>query len=55
VTCELLRTTVEDSILGDIGFDSMGDLVDGSITIYRVTAKGPLVDRVVTVRAVSGR
>jgi ABC-type branched-subunit amino acid transport system substrate-binding protein/DNA-binding beta-propeller fold protein YncE len=54
VTRELRRTRVEDGILGDIRFDDNGDLVEGPVTIYRFTRKGPTVDRVVTVRATGG-
>jgi branched-chain amino acid transport system substrate-binding protein len=51
VTRELRATRVEDGILGDIRFDDKGDLVEGPVTIYRFTRKGPTIDRVVTVRA----
>jgi DNA-binding SARP family transcriptional activator/ABC-type branched-subunit amino acid transport system substrate-binding protein/DNA-binding beta-propeller fold protein YncE len=54
VNRELRRTRVEDGILGDIRFDDSGDLVEGPVTIYRFTPKGPTVDRVVTVRATGG-
>ncbi len=54
VTRELRATRVEDGILGDIRFDRYGDLVEGPVTIYRFTRKGPTVDRVVTVRATGG-
>ena len=54
VTRELRATRVEDGILGDIRFDDNGDLVEGPVTIYRFTRKGPTVDRVVTVRATGG-
>jgi ABC-type branched-subunit amino acid transport system substrate-binding protein/DNA-binding beta-propeller fold protein YncE len=54
VTRELRATRVEDGILGDIRFDASGDLVEGPVTIYRFTRKGPTVDRVVTVRATGG-
>ena len=49
ITRELRATRVEDGILGDIRFDRYGDLVEGPVTIYRFTRKGPTVDRVVTV------
>ena len=49
VTRELLRTRVEDGILGDIRFDENGDLVEGPVTIYRIAGKRAVVDRVVTV------
>ena len=39
VVRELLRTTVEDGILGDIRFDENGDLVEGPFTIFRVVGK----------------
>jgi hypothetical protein len=45
---------VEDGLLGDIRFDRYGDLVEGPVTIYRVTRKGPVVDRVITVTAPPG-
>ena len=51
VNRELRATRVEEGILGDIRFDKNGDLVEGPVTIYRFTRKGPTVDRVVTVRA----
>jgi branched-chain amino acid transport system substrate-binding protein len=51
VTRELFRTRVEDGLLGEIRFDRYGDLVEGPVTIYRLTDEGPVVDRVVTVRA----
>jgi branched-chain amino acid transport system substrate-binding protein len=51
VTRELFRTRVEDGLLGEIRFDRYGDLVEGPVTIYRLTGEGPVVDRVVTVRA----
>jgi branched-chain amino acid transport system substrate-binding protein len=47
VTRELLQTRVENGILGDIRFDSYGDLVEGPVTIYRVTRQGAVVDQVV--------
>jgi DNA-binding SARP family transcriptional activator/ABC-type branched-subunit amino acid transport system substrate-binding protein/DNA-binding beta-propeller fold protein YncE len=51
VAQELFRTRVEDGLLGDIRFDRYGDLVEGPVTIYRITRKGPVVDRVITVTA----
>jgi ABC-type branched-subunit amino acid transport system substrate-binding protein/DNA-binding beta-propeller fold protein YncE len=54
VNRELRAARVEDGILGDIRFDDHGDLVEGPVTIYRFTRKGPTVDRVVTVRATGG-
>jgi ABC-type branched-subunit amino acid transport system substrate-binding protein/DNA-binding beta-propeller fold protein YncE len=54
VTRELRATRVEEGILGDIRFDDHGDLLEGPVTIYRFTRKGPTVDRVVTVRATGG-
>ena len=64
VTRELLETTIEDGILGDIRFDEYGDLVEGPVTIFRVVGKGragllpgfesfesAVVDRVITARA----
>ena len=54
VTEELRAATVEDGLLGDIRFDRYGDLVEGPVTIFRVTRKGQVVDRVVTVSATPG-
>ncbi len=61
VTRELLRTRVEDGILGDTRFDENGDLVEGPVTIFRIVGKGDVntqdgfeganVDRVITARA----
>jgi hypothetical protein len=42
---------VEDGLLGDISFDRYGDLVEGPVTIYRLTRSGPVVDRVIIVGA----
>ena len=38
-----------DGLLGDVRFDELGDLVRAPVTIYRMTAEGLEVDRVVTV------
>jgi DNA-binding SARP family transcriptional activator/ABC-type branched-subunit amino acid transport system substrate-binding protein len=54
VTRELRAATVENGLLGDIRFDRYGDLVEGPVTIFRLTRKGPVVDRVVTVSATPG-
>jgi ABC-type branched-subunit amino acid transport system substrate-binding protein len=54
VTRELRAATVENGLLGDISFDRYGDLVEGPVTIYRVTGKRLVVDRVITVTAPSG-
>jgi branched-chain amino acid transport system substrate-binding protein len=51
VARELFETRVEDGILGNISFDRYGDLVEGPVTIFRVTRKGPVVDRVLLVSA----
>jgi DNA-binding SARP family transcriptional activator/ABC-type branched-subunit amino acid transport system substrate-binding protein len=51
VTEELRQATVEDGLLGDISFDRYGDLVEGPVTIYRLTRSGPVVDRVIIVGA----
>ncbi len=48
---ELRAATVEDGILGNIRFDRYGDLVEGPVTIYRLTQKGMVVDRVIIARA----
>ena len=60
VTTELLRTRVEDGLLGDLRFDERGDLVEAPVTILRVVGKGhpesepgyagAVVDRVVIAR-----
>jgi hypothetical protein len=34
-------------LIGDIRFDRYGDLVEGLVAIFRVTRRGPVVDRVV--------
>jgi branched-chain amino acid transport system substrate-binding protein len=54
VTRELRAATVEDGLLGDISFDRYGDLVEAPVTIYRITDKGQVVDRVITVTAPPG-
>ena len=63
MTRELLQTTIEDGILGDIDFDENCDPVESPVTIYRVVGKdhlglgvdsvfkGAVVDRVITARA----
>jgi branched-chain amino acid transport system substrate-binding protein len=61
VTRELLQTTIEDGILGDIKFDEYGDPVEAPVTIFRVVGKrdhsldgyfkGAVIDRVITARA----
>jgi branched-chain amino acid transport system substrate-binding protein len=51
VTRELFHTRIEDGILGDISFDRYGDLVEGPVTVYRVTRKGLVFDRVIIVGA----
>ena len=51
VTRELLRTQVDNGILGDIRFDRYGDLTEGPVTIFRVAGGRAVVDRVVTARA----
>jgi branched-chain amino acid transport system substrate-binding protein len=50
VTRELRRTKVENGILGPISFDRYGDLVRPPVTIYRITSKGAVVDRIITPR-----
>jgi DNA-binding SARP family transcriptional activator/ABC-type branched-subunit amino acid transport system substrate-binding protein len=50
VSRELLRTRVEDGILGDIRFDRYGDPVEAPVTIYRIEGQEPVVDRVVMAR-----
>jgi DNA-binding SARP family transcriptional activator/ABC-type branched-subunit amino acid transport system substrate-binding protein len=49
VTRELRRTKVDQGILGSIRFDDNGDLVEGPVTIFRVSRNGPVVDRVISV------
>jgi branched-chain amino acid transport system substrate-binding protein len=61
VTRELLQTTIEDGILGEIEFDENGDPVEAPVTIFRVVGKGrrgpapfldgAVLDRVITARA----
>jgi branched-chain amino acid transport system substrate-binding protein len=61
VTRQLLQTTIEDGILGDIKFDEYGDPVEAPVTIFRVVGKrdhslddyfkGAVIDRVITARA----
>ena len=41
VTRELQRTRVRDGILGDVSFDANGDLAEGPVTIFRMTARAP--------------
>jgi DNA-binding SARP family transcriptional activator/ABC-type branched-subunit amino acid transport system substrate-binding protein len=55
VTRELRATRVAGGILGDIRFDASGDLVEGPVTIFRMTRRGPVVDRVITVRTPAAR
>ena len=47
---EIRRTQVQNGILGDIGFNANGDLVDAPITFYRVQSERFVPDRVVVVR-----
>ena len=62
MTRELLQTTIEDGILGDIKFDENGDPMEAPVTIFRVVGKrdpnsldgffkGAVFDRVITARA----
>ena len=58
VTREVLRTRVEDGILGDIRFDRNGDLVNAPFTFFRIVGERsseeglhPTVDRVVLARS----
>jgi ABC-type branched-subunit amino acid transport system substrate-binding protein len=50
VTRELRRTHVKGGILGDISFDRYGDLVEAPLTLRRITSRGVVTDRVITVR-----
>jgi hypothetical protein len=49
VTRELRAATVENGLF--IRFERYGDLVEGPVTIIRLTRKGPVVDRVIFARA----
>jgi branched-chain amino acid transport system substrate-binding protein len=49
VSEQLRHASVTDGLLGDVRFDELGDLVRPPVTIYRMTAEGLEVDRVVTV------
>ena len=58
VTREVLRTRVEDGILGDIRFDRNGDLLNAPFTFFRIVGGRssedrlhPAVDRVVVARS----
>ena len=51
VTRELLRTRVQNGILGDIRFDRRGDLVQAPFTFFRVTGESFVVDRVITAQS----
>jgi ABC-type branched-subunit amino acid transport system substrate-binding protein len=47
---ELRRTQVRNGILGDVAFDTKGDLVERPMTILRFVRGDFVVDRVVRVR-----
>ena len=47
---EVRRTVVTNGILGDIGWDGRGDLVEAPITVFRVQKGELVVDRVVVAR-----
>src|SRR6185503_17180779 len=49
VSEQLRRASTTDGLLGDVRFDELGDLVRAPVTIYRMTAEGLEVERVVTV------
>jgi DNA-binding SARP family transcriptional activator/ABC-type branched-subunit amino acid transport system substrate-binding protein len=49
VSEQLRLASVTDGLLGDVRFDELGDLVRAPVTIYRMTAEGLEVERVVTV------
>jgi branched-chain amino acid transport system substrate-binding protein len=49
VNREVRRTRIDQGILGSIRFDDNGDLVEGPVTIFRVTPRGPVVDRLISV------
>ena len=49
VSEQLRLASVTDGLLGDVRFDELGDLVRAPVTVYRMTAEGLEVDRVVTV------
>jgi branched-chain amino acid transport system substrate-binding protein len=48
VTRELFKTEVTNGILGTFSFDRNGDTTAGAVTIYRIEAGKPKLDRVIT-------
>ena len=48
VTENLLRTRVEDGILGDFAFDANGDTTAGAVTMYRIESGRERVLDVIT-------
>ena len=50
VTEQLRQTDVRNGILGNVSWDAKGDLVEGPVTILRMTGDELVVDRVVVVR-----
>ena len=50
VLAEVRRTVVTNGILGDIGWDAQGDLLEAPITVFRVKGGDLVVDRVIVVR-----
>jgi hypothetical protein len=49
VLAELQDTRVQDGILGDFAFDDYGDITPAPFTIFRMTGRKLVVDRVITV------
>jgi branched-chain amino acid transport system substrate-binding protein len=49
VSEQLRRASVTDGLLGAIRFDEFGDPVPATLPVYRITAEGQVVDRIVTV------
>jgi branched-chain amino acid transport system substrate-binding protein len=49
VLAELQDTRVQDGILGDFTFDRYGDITPAPFTIFRMTGRKLVVDRVITV------
>ena len=51
ITEELLRTRIDDGLIGDVSFDRNGDVVRGPVTVFRIAGRRPVVDRVLNVSA----
>ncbi len=52
---QIRQTDVRNGILGNVSWDPKGDLVEGPVTILRMTGDELVVDRVVVVRPQRGR